>query len=145
MEDEEAQCDKLEKTFDAERAEWDKLMNELISKLDSIGELAHAQVLMLSYRHMLNEKVAKYKNALNGRKSKDAAFKRIRDAHYRTGVDVRYGEKGIGDHVAADMAIRTRKNALLQTQVEYFHDTVDTLDKMGYAIRNRIELATRVA
>ncbi len=144
-EDEEAQCERLEKSFDAERDKWSGTMRELIAKVDSVGELSAAQVLMLSYRHMLTDQVAKYKNAYNARLSKDMVFKRIRAAHYRTGVDIRYTDRDIGDHVAADMAVRTRKNSLLKTQYEFLTDMVDTLDKMGYAIRNKIELATRMS
>ena len=144
-EDEEAQCEKLEKSFEAEREKWGGMINPLISKTDSVGALSEAQVLMLSYRHMLTDLIAKYKNAYNARLSKDSVFKRIRTAHYKTGVDIRYTDRDIADHVAADMALRTRKNGLLKTQYEFLSDMVDTLDKLGYAIRNKIELATRLS
>lgn len=139
-EDDEKQCDALEAAFSSERGKWSRNMSELIERLRATEGLAEAQAFMLSYRAICTESIAKYRDALNRRKSKDAVFKQIRQGHYRTKTDQKYGEREITEMVGSEMSIRSRKSALLHTQIEFFADTIQTLDKLGYAIRDRIEL-----
>ncbi len=139
-EDDDLQCQKIEDALQRERGEWNSTMASLIDAVMGVEGLAEAQVKMLSYRHIMTDKIAFYKNALNSRKSKDAVFKSIRQSHYETRTDRKFTDKRVADLVSADMSARSRKCAIIQTHIDYLAEAVQTLDKMGYAIRNRIEI-----
>lgn len=136
----EAQCDALEQAFATERSKWGESMSKLVERMRAVEGLSEVQVLMLSYRAICTESIAKYRDVLNRRKSKDSVFKQIRTGHYRTKTDQKHGEREIAEIVGSEMSMRNRKSSLLQTQIDYFADVMDTLDKLGYAIRDRIEI-----
>lgn len=137
---EEEQCEKLQGAFDAERAEWNVRMEALIPMLRNADQLVEAQVLMLSHRHKLVDTMSRYRNAFAARKSKDVVYKRIQIGKYKEAQQRRLTDRELGEALNADLAFRSRKTSILQNQIEYMEQTVDTLDKMGFAVRNRIEI-----
>mgnify|MGYP000724011786 CR=1 FL=1 len=137
---EEALCQRLQDAFGVERNDWKVLMEELIPKLRDAGELTEAQVLMLSHRHKLIDTVAKYRNKLAAMKASDTVYKRIQYGRHKESEMRRPTERELNEYVSADMAYKTRKAAILSAQIDFLEQTVETLDKMGFAIRNRIEI-----
>jgi hypothetical protein len=107
----------------------------MIRRIDTIAE---SQVLMLSYRHMLVDKLAKYRSALYKKKSSDINYRKLRYEYYKTQHDVRLDYREINDFINSDMSLRIRQTDLLDNQINFYRDCIETLDKMGFAIKNRI-------
>ena len=123
-----------------ERTEWNVKMKEVVQHFSKIETISTSQVLMLSYRHEAVELMTKYKVSVHAKKSSNATFHSIRWGHYKRGTDQRYADTEIKLMVASDMALRDRMLNAIKSQIEFLADVVVTLDKLGYAISNRIEL-----
>ena len=46
------------------------------------------------------------------------------------------------EYIASDMSLRIRETSLIENQISYYKQANETLDKMGFAIKNRVILAT---
>ena len=109
----------------------------MISKDNQIPE---AQVLMLSYRHMLVDKMVKYRSALYKKKSNDQNYRKIRYEYYKTQHDVRLDYREINQFVDSDMSLRIRQSENIENQISFYSQCIETLDKMGFAIKARITI-----
>jgi hypothetical protein len=130
----------LESALESERVEFTAKMNELIPMLNRIDKISEAQVLMLSYRHMMVDKLIRYRAAGFKKKSNDQNFKKIRYEYYKTQHDIRLDYREINDFIASDMSLRIRQTDLLENQINFYSQCIETLDKMGYSIKNKISI-----
>lgn len=128
----------LEAALEKERTEFSTKLADLIPMIRRVETIPEAQVLMLSYRHMLVDKLTKYRSAIYKKKSNDVNFKKARYEYYKTGHDVRLDWKEVNEYVAADMSLRIRQTDALDGQINWCTQYIDTLDKMGFSIKNRI-------
>jgi hypothetical protein len=140
MTDEERKVSELEEALERERTEFSSKMSELLPMLGSIGKISEAQVLMLSYRHMMVEKLTKYRSATYKKKSNDQNYRKLRYEYYKTQHDVRLDYREINQFIDSDMALRTRQTDLLENQINFFSQCIETLDKMGFAIKAKITI-----
>jgi hypothetical protein len=140
MTEEERKVNEIDEALEKERNDYSTKMSSLISMINKIDQIPEAQVLMLSYRHMMVEKLAKYRAAVYKKKSNDQNYRKVRYEYYKLQHDVRLDYREINQFIDSDMALRTRQTELLDNQINFFAECVDTLDKMGFAIRNRISI-----
>jgi hypothetical protein len=138
MTDEERKVSELEQALETERGEFGVKINDLIPMLNRIDKISEAQVLMLSYRHMLVDKLIKYRAASYKKKANDQNYRKLRYEYYKTQHDVRLDYREINQFVDSDMALRTRQTDLLENQISFYSQCIETLDKMGFAIKNKI-------
>lgn len=129
----------IENKLTEQRNSWGEKIIILIKKIKEINTLNEAQVDMLSYRHMLIDVLTKYR--IRVRKSKTSYEK-----HFKTkflsyyDYDYKINDKQKVDMVNADLFFYRRQLGLLESQVDYFKECISTLDKMGFAIKNRVNL-----
>jgi hypothetical protein len=140
MTKDEERLEQLEKALAKEREEYSSKILELVKDIKGMDLLAESQVLMLSYRHMIVDKLATYRVALNKRKNADLNYRKLRFEHYKTNHDVRLDYREINQFIDSDMALRTRENELLESQISFFNQCIETLDRMGFSIKNRIQI-----
>lgn len=140
MTDEERKVSELEQALETERGDFGTKINELIPMLNRIDKISEAQVLMLSYRHMLVDKLIKYRAASYKKKANDQNYRKIRYEYYKTQHDVRLDYREINQFVDSDMALRTRQTDLLENQINFYSQCIETLDKMGFAIKAKITI-----
>lgn len=140
MSEEEKKTGELEAELEAERDSYSKKILEIIRMSKDVDKIAEAQVLMLSFRHILIDKLSKYKTTTFKRKVNDQTYKKMRMEYYKVNYDIKLDAKSMNEYIQADMALRNRSHELLENQIKYFEQCVDTLDKLGYAIKNRIEI-----
>jgi hypothetical protein len=140
MTEEERKVNEIDDALEKERNEYTTKMSSLISMINKIDQIPEAQVLMLSYRHMMVEKLAKYRSATYKKKSNDQNYRKVRYEYYKTQHDVRLDYREINQFIDSDMALRSRQTELLENQINFFSECIETLDKMGFAIRNRISI-----
>jgi hypothetical protein len=138
MSEEERKVSELEDALEKERSEYASKISEVLQMIRRIDTIAESQVLMLSYRHMLVDKLAKYRSALYKKKSSDINYRKLRYEYYKTQHDVRLDYREINDFINSDMSLRIRQTDLLDNQINFYRDCIETLDKMGFAIKNRI-------
>ena len=142
MELTEEKLGKIEELLSKERKEWSKKIQEIIEDIKDPKKLAHAQAYMLSYRYMMVDKIIEMNTVLSKKQSNDANFKKTRYQYYKTNYDVRLDYREMQEYIASDMALRTRETSLIENQVSYYKQSIETLDRMGFAIKNRVTLAT---
>lgn len=142
MKDTEQKIEKIEKLLKDERDSWTLKLKTLIETIGDPMKLSNAQIYMLSYRHMMIDKITDMKILLSKKKSNDANYSKIRYQYYKTNYDVRLDHKEIMEYIKSDMSLRNRESNLINSQIEHFKQMIDTLDKLGFAIKNKVTLVT---
>ena len=132
----------LEQKFKAEQETWKKQVDDLVNSIKNASKLTDAMVLGLSYRQQIIEKVAYYKQILYKRKSQYDVLKADRYRKYTIEGDIKMTGSEKNDAVAADITAVTYQLNLLQTQIEYFTETNQTLTNLQFAIKNKITILT---
>lgn len=137
---EEQKIDLLEEKFEKEREQYTQKIGEIVPKLRNMDTISEAQVLSLSYRQILVDILHKYRSILIRHKNNDKNFKKLRIDYYKRNYDIRLDSKEMTEYIASDMAMRSRKADLIENQINYFTASIDTLDRIGWGIKNRIEI-----
>lgn len=138
-------CDKLEIAFEAERAKLGEDIQTLVRDSKELMKIPEVQAYMLSYRQIYSEKTAKYRSGLNKRREADLSQKTLRLRQFREGTaaninpNFTYSDRQIEQLVANEMAGRTRMIMATESHIQFLEEMIDLLDKLGYAIKNRIE------
>jgi len=140
LSDEEKKVADLEMALEQERDVYTQKINDLVGMISKLDKLSEAQVLMLSYRHMLVDKLIKYRAAVYKKKAADQNFRKLRYEYYKTQHDVRLDYREINEFINSDMALRIRQTDLLENQINYCTQCIDTMDKMGFAVKNKITI-----
>ncbi len=137
---EEKKVSELEKALQTERDTYSKKMSSLVSMVGDITKISECQVLMLSYRPMLVDKLVKYRAAVYKKKANDLNFRKLRYEYYKTSHNVRLEYREMKEFIDSDMALRIRQTDLLENQINFCSQSIDTLDKMGFAIKAKIQI-----
>jgi hypothetical protein len=140
MNEEERKVNDLDDALDKERKEFTDKISDIIKLIGNIDKISEAQVYMLSYRHMLVDKLTKLRGAIYRKKANDENFRKLRYEYYKTQHDVRLDYREINQFIASDMSLRTRQTDLLESQISYYQQCIETLDKMGFAVKNKIQV-----
>jgi len=138
MTDEEKKVQELEEALERERGEYSTKIADLVAMINKIDKISESQVLMLSYRHMLVDKLIKYRASIYKKKANDQNYRKLRFEYYKTQHDLRLDYREINEFINSDMALRIRQTDLLENQIEWYKQCIDTLDRMGWAIKNKI-------
>ena len=140
MTEEEKRVNEIDEALEKEREEYGKKISSIIRLIDKIDNISEAQVLMLSNLHNLVEKLAKYRYSLYKKRTSDFNYKKVRYEYYKTQHDVRLDYREINQFIESDMAIRSRQTDLLENQITFYSQCVDTLDRLGFSIKNKIQV-----
>ena len=90
----------------------------------------------------IKSKKIEFNIMLNKKRSNDSNYTKTRYQYYKTNHDVRLDHREIMEYIKSDMSLRSRETGLIEQQISYYKQAVETLDKMGFAIKNKIILAT---
>mgnify|MGYP002628123565 CR=1 FL=1 len=140
MTEDERKVNEIEEALDKERNDYSTKIGEVLKMINRIDKIAEAQVLMLSYRHMMVDKIIKYRSAVYKKKANDVNYRKLRYEYYKTQHDVRLDYREINQFIDSDMALRNRQTELLENHINFFQQCNDTLDKMGFSIKNFISI-----
>lgn len=140
MTEEERKVNEIEEALDKERGEYSGKIADIIRMINRIDQISEAQVLMLSFRHMMVDKIIKYRAAVYKKKANDQNYRKMRYEYYKTQHDVRLDYREINQFVESDAALRTRQTEILENHINYFSQCIDTLDKLGFAVKNKIQV-----
>lgn len=129
----------LDKKLSSQRIEWTNNIKELAQSLRRLNQLEETIADVLSSRQSLVEQIS-YLN-MKIKEQRNKVNVRYREAYIRYyEYDYKLGEKQKEKFIETDLADENMILSHLENQVEFFKDSVKTLDNMGFAIRNRLAL-----
>lgn len=130
----------LEERFKDERADWNDKIIKLVETIKHTSKLAEAQVVQLSYRQMVQDKLAEYR--ILHEKRQETLDKQMADRfrEYKLSYDIKMSSAETQMFVQADCKALKLQIKMIQTQITYFEESIKTLDNVGYAIKNKIEI-----
>ena len=129
----------LDGKLSRQRTEWTNNIKKLAQSLRNLNLMEETIAEVLSSRQSLVEQMSYLNMKVKEQKAKVAS--RYREAYIRYyEYDYKLGEKQKERFIETDLADENMMLAHLENQVEFFKDSVKTLDNMGFAIRNRLAL-----
>lgn len=129
----------LDGKLSEQRKEWTLKIQDLSKSLRYINGMEDTIAMVLSNRQIMIDQIA-YINM----KIKEQQ-RRINDRYREKYIeyynfDYKLSEKQKDRFIEADLADENIMLSHLQNQLEFFRESVKTLDNMGFAIRNRLAL-----
>ena len=137
-----AELDKLnelERFLEKQRSEWGDRIMEVIEMIRELDKLTEAQVTMLSYRHMVIDQIARINITLKKRESTYNIQYKNKFIDYFN-YDYKLNDKQKVNMVEADLANLNKQIGFLGAQIDFFRECVKTLDNIGWAIKNRLNI-----
>ena len=130
----------LEERFKEERTEWNGKIINLIESIKNNTKLSEAQVIQLSYRQMIQDKLAEYR--ILHEKRQEMLDKQTVDRfrEYKLSYDIKLSSSEAQAFVQADCKALKLQIKMIHTQIVYFEESIKTLDNIGFAIKNKIEI-----
>jgi len=129
----------LDSKLSEQRTEWSNRIKDLAQNLRHLNTLETTIADVLSSRQTLIDQIA-YIN-VKIREQKARLNSRYRDAYIRYyEYDYKLGEKQKEKFIENDLESDNTILAHLENQLDFFKESVKTLDNMGFAIRNRLAL-----
>lgn len=130
----------LEERFDEERSEWNDKIIKLIESIKYTDKLAEAQVIQLSYRQMIQDKLAEYRILHEKRQEMFDKQTVDRFREYKLSYDIKLSSSETQAFVQSDCKALKLQIKMIHTQIVYFEESIKTLDNLGFAIKNKIEI-----
>lgn len=129
----------LDKKLSDQRKEWTLKIQDLSKSLRYINGMEDTIAMVLSNRQIMIDQIA-YINV----KIKEQQ-RRINDRYREKyleyyNFDYKLSEKQKDRFIESDLADENMMLSHLQNQLEFFRESVKTLDNMGFAIRNRLAI-----
>lgn len=133
----------LESRLKAEREQWNKDIISLIKSIDTTSKLSMAQVTQLSYRQIIQDKLVEYRILLERRTANFDKLCQSRAKEYATGSELKLTNSERHSFAEIDHSAAKLQVKMLESQIKYLEECVKTLDNLGYAIKNKIEILTQ--
>ena len=130
----------LEERFKEERTDWNSIIISLIETIKQTSKLSESQVIQLSYRQMIQDKLAEYR--ILHEKRQEMLDKQTADRfrEYKLSYDIKLSSSETQMFVQSDCKALKLQIKMIHTQIIYFEESIKTLDNIGYAIKNKIEI-----
>ena len=129
----------LDKKLSDQREEWTSKIQDLAKSLRYINGMEDTIAMVLSNRQKMIDHIAYINVKIKDQKRK--INDRYREAYIRYyEYDYKLGEKQKERFIESDLADENAILSHLENQLDFFKESVKTLDNMGFAIRNRLAL-----
>lgn len=130
----------LDDYLSKQRVDWTSKIKGLTEQLKIGNNLEEVSAYTLSYRQILVEQLATMGNRIKSQKS--TVDKRYREKWIEYfNYDYKLTDKMREKFVEADISDDTQILELLITQKGFIEGSVKTLDNMGFAIKNRLDMS----
>lgn len=133
----------LDEFFGKQRQEWTVKIKDLAGRLkNEIKGLEEIMSLIVSYRQILVESLATLNNKVRSQKTLiDKQYKILWLEYYK--YDYKITDKQREKFIEADLSDERHILSLIEVQIGFIEGSIKTLDNMGFAIKNRIDM-TRI-
>lgn len=140
MSDSKDKIKQLDDYLSKQREDWTSKIKGLTEQLKLGNNLEEVSAFTLSYRQILVENLATMGNRIKSQKATvDVKYKNKWIEYYS--FDYKLTDKMREKFVEADIADDTQILELLQTQKGFIEGSIKTLDNMGFAIKNRLDIS----
>ena len=131
---------KLDEYLGKQRLEWTDKIKALTEDLKLGNNLEKVSSYSLSYRQILIESLTSMSIRIRSQKTTvDQKYKTKWIEYYS--YDYKLTDKQREKFLLADLAEDNQLLELLESQKAFFEGTVKTLDNMGFAIKNRLDMS----
>ena len=126
--------------FESERQEWTSLIKNIASRFKIIENMAEVQVDLYSQRQLAVDYMQQL-SVLQSRlkKNYESEWKKAYD-DLALNQDFRYNERERAKFATERTSTSKLKIDILQVHIEYFRETIRTLDNMIFGVKHRIEI-----
>jgi hypothetical protein len=129
----------LDEKLAAERGSWTERITELAKRIKYINGLEDLIAEMLSHRQILVDRSTQMNIMIKKQKARmDVVWRESFIKYYN--FDYKLTDKQKEQFLVADMTEDHQKISLLEAQLDYYKESVKTLDNMGFAVRNRLAI-----
>lgn len=130
----------LDEFFGNQRQDWTSKIKELAHRLkEQMSGLEEVMSLVVSYRQILVENLASLNNRATAQQSIiDKRYKSLWLEYYQ--YDYKISDKQREKFIDADLSDERHILTLIQVQIQFVEGSVRTLDNMGFAIKNKIDM-----
>jgi hypothetical protein len=132
--------DELELRLAKDRDNWKSKISNLVGLLKNMNDLSECQVLMLSYRQILLDKITDFKTTKNKRGAAYDRYFKIQYREYSINYDIKLTSSEKIAFIKADLSNLRTQMEMLQSHIDYYQECIKTCDNLAFAIRNRISL-----
>ena len=140
MSDSKDKIKQLDDYLSKQREDWTLKIKGLTEELKLGNNLEEVSAYTLSYRQILVENLATMGNRIKSQKATvDIKYKNKWIEYYS--FDYKLTDKMREKFVEADIADDTQILELLLTQKGFIEGSIKTLDNMGFAIKNRLDMS----
>ncbi len=133
--------ERLEEKLLADKNSWTSRIKQLVERTREMRNLTECQVDMLSWRQMLIDKIVLLKSTVYKRKAHWDKYHKQKYRGYTIDYDLKLTKDEKISFIDADMAALKFQIRLIESHIEFYQDSVRTLDNLAFAIRNRIRLS----
>ena len=131
--------DELERQLQVQRDSWGVTIKGLVKQIRNVNDLIEAQVDMLSQRQVLIDILIKFRIRVSKISSLyDKEYKRVYQTYFNHDYILNQKEKDA--MTVGDLNLYTRQIGLLESQVNFFQESIKTIDQMAWAIKNRLKV-----
>ena len=131
---------KLDEYLGKQRIDWTDKIKELTVNLKKGIELEEVSAYTLSYRQILVENLATIAGKIRAQKGTvDKLYKQKWIEYYK--FDYKITDKQRERFIDADLSDDRQILDLLESQKAFIEGSVKTLDNMGFAIKNRLDIS----
>ena len=129
----------LDEKLAIERGSWTEKITELAKRIKYINGLEDLIAEMLSHRQVLVDRSTQMNIMIKKQKARIDVLWRENFIKYYN-FDYKLTDKQKEQFLVADMTEDHQKIGLLEAQLEFYKESVKTLDNMGFAVRNRLAI-----
>jgi hypothetical protein len=131
----------LDEKFDKEREQISSYIKQnIIDKLNDINSIADIQVHLSSQRQRLVDKSADMRAILRRKTENTQQIRKQKYRYYKMEYDIKLNDYEIKHHIESDIEEASNIIKVLENQIQYYKETIDTLDKVVYKIKYLIEV-----
>ena len=131
---------KLDEYLNNQRVEWTEKIKGLTEDLKRGNNLEEVSAYTLSYRQIMVDQLASLGGRIRTQKTVvDRKYKQKWIEYYQ--YDYKLTDKQREKFLEADLADDKHMQELLETQKAFLEGSIKTLDNMGFAIKNRLDIS----
>jgi len=132
--------DQIEIVINKSKLQWGTTIQDIISRIRYVKDIPVTQVDMLSNRHKLVDKISEMQMKIF--KLKESYDNKYKEKYhfYKTQYNLKLNGGETNKFVAADLTLITRQIDILSSHVDFFKECIRTLDNVGFAIKNRMNI-----
>ena len=135
--------EKIEKRFAEDREKWNKQIIELVKCLGNTSKLAEAQVTQLSYRQQIQDSLAEYRILHEKRVEIYDKLCQERSTEYHNGYPIKLTNSERVKYAENDHSAMKQQVTMISIHITYLEECIKTLDNLGFAIKNKIEIVSQ--